>query len=50
MTKVLEEGLDRVLTVQELKTVHWLSDTENETRGVILDLFKDLSKKAGERN
>lgn len=30
---------------QEVKTIHWLGDWDYETRGVLLDLFKDLKSK-----
>ena len=45
MLKVLVNGLGRGLTEQELKTVIWLGNTEYETRGVLLDLFKELANK-----
>lgn len=48
LANVLAKGLGRALTEQEAKTLHWLSECEFETRGVILDLFKELVKKRGE--
>jgi hypothetical protein len=42
MAKVLIKGLDRYLTEQEVKLIHWLGDCEFETRGVLLDIFKEL--------
>lgn len=42
MVEVLVKGLGRKLTDQEIKIVFWLGDTEYETRGVLLDLFKEL--------
>lgn len=44
--KVLSEGLGRGLNDQELSTIHWLGDCEYQTRGVILDLFKELAAKS----
>ncbi|HWO77774.1 MAG TPA: helix-turn-helix domain-containing protein [Bacillus sp. (in: firmicutes)] len=43
--EVLYKGLGRKLTDQELRVLYWLGDCENETRGVLLDLFKELSSK-----
>lgn len=43
MTTVLENGLGRSLTDQELRTIRWIGDTEYTTRGVLLDLFKELT-------
>ncbi|MBM4762742.1 hypothetical protein [Bacillus sp. B15-48] len=48
MVEVLVKGLGRSLTNQEIKTIHWLSNCEYETRGVILDLFKELVEKREE--
>lgn len=45
MAQVLIKALDRSLTEQEIKTIHWLGDTEFETRGVLLDLFKELNER-----
>lgn len=45
MINVLEKGLGRSLTGQEVKTIYWLGDCEYETVGVLLDFFKELSKK-----
>lgn len=45
MAKVLIKALERSLTDQEAKALYWLSDCEYETRGVILDLFKELASK-----
>lgn len=42
LVKVLVRGLERSLTDQEAKTIHWLSQCEYETRGVITDLFKEM--------
>lgn len=42
LAKVLIRGLGRSLTDQEIKTIYWLGDCEYETRGVLLDLFKEL--------
>jgi hypothetical protein len=47
MVNVLVKGLDRLLTDQEVKTLYWLSECEYETRGVILDLFKELVVRKG---
>jgi len=44
MKKVLVRSLGRELTDQELKTIHWLGDCDYETRGVLLDLFKEMGK------
>lgn len=43
MMTVLVKGLGRNLTEQENKTIHWLGDTDYETRGGLLDLFKEFS-------
>lgn len=48
--KTLVKGLGRELTEQEAKTLHWLSECEYETRGVVLDIFKELVKRQGENN
>lgn len=45
MVKVLTEGLGRPLTEQEINTIHWLGDCEYQTRGVLLNLFKELAQK-----
>lgn len=45
MAEVLVKGLGRALTQQEADTLYWLSECEYVTRGVILDLFKELSNK-----
>lgn len=45
MVYTLSKGLKRALTEQEMKTIYWLSDCNYETRGVLLDLFKELSEK-----
>lgn len=45
MITVLVKGLGRSLTQQEARIIHWLGYCEYETRGVILDLFKELSEK-----
>ncbi|PLS04045.1 hypothetical protein [Neobacillus cucumis] len=42
MVKVLVKGLGRSLTDIEAKKLFWLSETFYETRGVILDIFKEL--------
>lgn len=42
MAQILIKGLERSLTEQEIKTIYWLGDTDYETRGVLLDLFKEL--------
>lgn len=47
-SQTLVKGLGRALTEQEAKTLHWLSECEFETRGVILDLFKELVKRQDE--
>lgn len=47
MVAVLVKGLGRQLTEDEIDTIHWLGDCEFKTRGVILDLFKELSNKEG---
>lgn len=43
MASVLIKGLDRSLTDQELKTIFWLGDCDYETKGILLDLFAELS-------
>lgn len=43
MTKVLVRVLNRKLTEQEIRIIYWLGNTEPETRGVLLDLFKELT-------
>ncbi|WP_404470636.1 hypothetical protein [Sutcliffiella horikoshii] len=45
MVQVLTKGLGRSLTEQEINTIHWLGDCEYQTRGVLLDLFKELVEK-----
>lgn len=45
MVEVLVKGLGRALTQQEADTLYWLSECEYTTRGVILDLFKEISNK-----
>ncbi|MBL4951028.1 hypothetical protein JK635_02085 [Neobacillus sp. YIM B02564] len=45
MVNVLVKGLERALTDQEIRIIYWLSECEYQTRGVILDLFKELSEK-----
>jgi hypothetical protein len=42
MVNVLVKGLGRSITDQEAKTLYWLGDTDYETRGVLIDLFKEL--------
>lgn len=42
MVEVLVKGLERSLTSQEVRKINWLSNDEYETRGVFLDLFKEL--------
>lgn len=48
MAKILVKGLGRALTDQEAKTIHWLSNCEYETRGVLTDLFKELVERQDE--
>lgn len=48
IAQTLIRTLDRELTEQEVKVIYWLGDAEYETRGVLLDLFKELAEKAGE--
>lgn len=43
MVEVLVKGLNRKLTDQEIRKIYWIGDTESETRGVLLDLFKELT-------
>lgn len=50
MEKVLVEGLGRTLTEQESKIIYWLGDCDYETRGVLLDLFKELTEKRSEND
>lgn len=45
MAQVLIKGLDRSLTEQEVSAIHWLGDTDYTTRGVLLDLFKELNER-----
>lgn len=45
LVKILSKGLGRALTQQEANTVHWLGDCSFETRGILLDLFKELVEK-----
>ena len=45
MTETLVKGLGRDLTEQESNTIKWLSDAGYESRGVLLDLFKELTQK-----
>ncbi|WP_078430998.1 hypothetical protein [Alkalihalobacterium alkalinitrilicum] len=45
MVRVLTKGLERSITDQEAKIIYWLGDCDPETRGVLLDLFKELSEK-----
>lgn len=47
MIKILAEGLERELTDQEVRMIHWLSDCEFETRGILLDIFKELVERQG---
>jgi hypothetical protein len=49
MSKTLTKGLGRALTQQEANIIYWLGDCDYETRGVLLDLFKELVEK-GEEN
>lgn len=50
MSKTLVKGLGRALTQQEANTIYWLSECEYETRGILLDLFKELVEKKEENN
>lgn len=45
LIKILVKGLERSLTEQETRFIHWLGDCDYETRGVIVDLFKEMGKK-----
>ncbi|WP_066297635.1 hypothetical protein [Bacillus sp. FJAT-29937] len=45
MAKVLIKGLGRSLTEQEIRTIYWLGDIEYKSRGIILDLFKELNER-----
>lgn len=45
MIEVLVKGLGRKLTEQEIETIFWLGDADYQTRGVLLDLFKELAEK-----
>ncbi|WP_286231279.1 hypothetical protein [Neobacillus mesonae] len=45
MVITLSKGLKRALTEQEVRIIYWLGDCDYETRGVILDLFKELGEK-----
>jgi hypothetical protein len=46
MVYTLSKGLKRALTEQEMRIIYWLSDTNYETRGILLDLFKELSERS----
>lgn len=50
IVQVLEKGLGRSLTGQELYVAYWLGDCEFETVGVLLDIFKELAEKRGEND
>lgn len=45
MIEVLVKALGRKLTDQEVSMVHWLGDCSYESRGVILDLFKEMAER-----
>jgi hypothetical protein len=46
--KVLKTGLGRELTQLETRKIEWLSGSDYETTGVILDIFKELSGQSTE--
>lgn len=48
MLKVLVKGLGRALTDQEIETIYYLGDCEYKTRGVLLNLFKELVERQEE--
>lgn len=48
LVSTLEIGLNRPLTDQERNTIHWLSDCDYHSTGVILDLFRELGGKHNE--
>ncbi|MDQ0257958.1 hypothetical protein J2S74_005421 [Evansella vedderi] len=48
MVTALETGLGRKLTKLEARKIEWLSGSESETTGVLLDLFKELSGRSTE--
>jgi hypothetical protein len=50
LVQVLEKGLGRSLTGQELMVIYWLGDFEYETVGVLSDLFKELTEKKEGKN
>lgn len=41
--KEMTNVINRPLTDQEERALRWLSETEYETRGVLLDLFKEIN-------
>lgn len=45
MIAVLTKGLGRPLTDLEIRKINWFSNCEYDTRGVLLDLFKELTNK-----
>lgn len=45
MAKLLIKGLGRALTDQEVRMVYWMGDCDYEFRGVMTDLFKELSQR-----
>ncbi|ADU30390.1 hypothetical protein [Evansella cellulosilytica] len=44
MAEVLVKGLGRSLTDLEARIIYWLGDCCPDTRGVLLDLFKEYNK------
>ena len=45
LIETLVKGLDRALTHQEIKILHWICDSDLEKSGVITDLIKELVQK-----
>ncbi|WP_025727733.1 hypothetical protein [Heyndrickxia ginsengihumi] len=41
----LVKGLERSLNDQEIDAIYWLGDADYKTRGVLLDLFKELNER-----
>ncbi|MBO1005768.1 hypothetical protein [Pseudogracilibacillus auburnensis] len=49
-TEVLMKGLGyRKITEDEMRTIIWLADCEYKTRGVILDLIKEIVERQEEK-
>jgi hypothetical protein len=50
LIETLVKGLDRALTHQEASVTNWICDCDTETRGILLDLFKELVQNQKDAN